>query len=225
LGACSGCEVRGNLFENNGYKTAVLDHNVYFSPHDEVNITIADNILRKSTHIDGTCQGVSLVMHGTAKNITIENNLIEEEVGKAMPTCYGIAVDPGYATEESFEHLIIRGNTVKNVGAIGIGCASCVDVLIENNVLINGNDQFFFGVAVPDRAENTLKSSGIVVQNNEVTVSSTTSTQQIGYLIKPIDENYTLINNTVSFTNQITDCAQLTGGVVATEAQCVAIKN
>jgi len=225
LGACSDCEIRGNLFENNGYAKAIYDHNFYFSASDSTNIIIADNILRKSTFIDGACQGVSFVMHGVAKNITIENNLIEEDAGKALPHCYGIAIDPGYAYEESFEHLIIRGNTIKNVGGLGIGCASCVDVLIENNTIINENDQFFSGVRVPNRTENTLKSSGIVVQNNEVIVSSATSTQQVGFYIKPVDENYTLINNKVSFTSQITDCAQLTAGVIAAEAQCAAIKN
>jgi len=225
LGGCSDCEIRGNLFENNGYKTASLNHNIYFAGHDEVNVIIADNILRKSTFIDGACRGVSLVMHGTVKNLIIENNLIEEEAGKAEMSCYGIAVDPGYATEESFEHLIIRGNTIKNLGGLGFGCASCVDVLIENNTFINENEQLFTAVIIPNKTEDALKSSGIVVQNNEVIISSTIDPSQKGFKIRPQDGDYALINNKVYFTNQIEACAILTGEVIATEAQCAAIKN
>jgi len=226
LGGCSDCEIRGNLFDNNGYDKAVFNHNIYFSAHDATNIIIADNILKKSTFIDGLCQGTSLTVHGVAKNITIENNLIEEGVGKATLSCYGISVNNGYATEESFVHLIIRGNTIKNVGGLGIGCASCVDVLVENNTIINENDQSTFGIKIPNRkTEDALKSSGIVVRNNEVIVSSATNTQQVGFYIKPADESYILMNNTVSFINQITACAQLTAGVIATEVQCAVIKN
>ena len=224
LGMCSDCEIKGNLFENNGYKTAIFNHNIYFSGYDSSNILIADNVLRKSTHVNGVCQGTSLVMHGTAKNITIENNLIEEEANKALTSCYGISVDSGYASEEWFYNLVIRGNTIKNVGGLGIGCSSCVDVLIENNTITSENDQFFTGVLVPDNGEDTLKSSGIVIQNNEITISTAIDPSQKGFNIFPQDANYTLINNKVYFTSQLEVCAKLKGGVVATEDQCIAIK-
>jgi len=227
LGACTECEIRGNLFENNGYAKAVYDHNLYYTGHDAVNVLIADNILRKSTNIDGLCQGVPLVVHGTVKNLIIENNLIEEEVNKVVEGCWGIAVDTGYSSiEESFEHVIIRGNTVKNVGGLGIGCSSCVDVLIENNSIINDNDMYFKGVVVPNRTEDTLKSSGIVLNNNQVIVSSASNKRKIGFLIKPQDGNFTLFNNQLQTNYNEVTCAELTEGAqIATEDQCAIIKN
>jgi len=225
LGSCSDCEIRFNYFENNGYNRVMLDHNLYFSAHDATNVLIANNTLKKSTNINGICQGVSLVMHGVGKNITIENNLIEEEANKAWAGCWGIAVDTGYSTEESFEHLIIRGNTVINTGNLGIGCSSCVDVLIENNTIINENDMNFTGVSVPNRSEDTLKSSGIVVQNNKVVLSSSSNKVKKGFSINPQDGNFTVNNNEVHANYNEVVCATLINTDEVAAEQCVIIKN
>jgi hypothetical protein len=39
--------------------------------------------------------------------------------------CWGIAVDSGYASVESFQDVVIRCNTVKNVGNQFIGILPC----------------------------------------------------------------------------------------------------
>jgi len=225
LGSCSDCVIRGNYFENNGYSTPVFDHNLYFSAHGANNVLIVNNVLKKSTNVDGICQGVSLVIHGVGKNITIEGNLIEEEVNKVRDVCWGIAVDTGYGTvDESFENLTIRGNTVINTGNLGIGCSSCANVLIEDNVIISENDMDFTAVAVPNRGEDTLKSSGITVKNNKVILSGISNPKR-GFSITPIDSNFTLNNNQI-YTNSLNaECANLNQEGDVTAEQCNIVKN
>ena len=226
LGGCSDCMIRSNYFENNGFANAVGNHNFYFSAHNDVNILITDNTFKKSTHVDGRCDGVAVVMHGVGKNITIENNLIDESLNNPTSSCWGLSVDPGYSFEESFEHLVIRGNTVMNTGYLGIGCASCVDVLIENNIIINEGDMFFEGVSVPNRNEDTVKSSGIIVRNNEVVLSlSSIYKSKQGFKIGPKDGSFTINNNTVRTNYKLAVCATVTGGIVATADQCVIVNN
>lgn len=63
-------------------------------------------------------------MHGQHQDLTIERNLVREDVGAADPGCWGIAVDTGYSEAESFTNVVIRGNVVRNVGNMAIGTSS-----------------------------------------------------------------------------------------------------
>jgi len=226
LGGCSDCVINSNYFENNGFDKAVFDHNFYFSASDDHNVIIKNNTLKKSTNIDGICQGVSLVIHGRGANITIENNLVEEEVNKVKHGCWGIAVDPGYAWDgESFDNLIIRGNTVINTGNLGIGCASCTNVLVENNTIISHNDISFTAVKIPDRREDLVKSANIVIKNNKATLSSSVGVYKLGFLIYPEDGSLSLNNNKVYSDYDDVDCAGLQGIDTVSEEQCIIVKN
>jgi hypothetical protein len=168
LGGCTNCLYENNHFENNG--SGMLDHNIYLSSTDGIvsNMTVRGNTLYKSSMVDGKCGGVSLVVHGKFEGITIENNLIKEDVGAAKGACYGISVDPGYAYEEYFKDVVIRGNTLLNVGGNAIGCASCDGALIENNTIIDEGSVLVNGIAVPVRTEDTVKSKNVVIRNNKV---------------------------------------------------------
>lgn len=170
LGACSDCILDGNLFDNNGFSRRVFNHNIYFSGKtDDENIIISNNILKNNAIVNGLCSGASFVMHGHFKNIKIENNLIEEQKGKAEMGCWGISVDPGYSQmEESFYGLVIKGNKIINAGGVGIGCASCVDVLIEGNDILNAQDLNTTGIAVPVRKEDLVTSDNVIIRNNNV---------------------------------------------------------
>jgi hypothetical protein len=80
---------------------------------------------------------VSLVGHGVASNLLIEGNTIHEDMGTVTQGCWGIAIDPGYSSAEMFTNVVIRGNTVTNLGNASIGVAACHGCTIENNVVIN----------------------------------------------------------------------------------------
>jgi len=170
LGGCSDCIIDNNLFDNNGYQARVFNHNMYLSFHGNENVVVSRNILRNSAIFEGKCSGVSLVVHGEVSYLTIEDNVIEEKAGAVENGCWGVSVDTGYAREESFSNVIIKGNNIINVGNVAIGCASCVNVLIENNKIYNANDTFSLAVIkIPSKIEDSIKSEQVIVRNNIMT--------------------------------------------------------
>ncbi len=174
LGGCDDCIIENNHFENNGFASAILDHNIYLASSGGKtvdNMIVRGNTLYKSTHVDGKCQGVSLVAHGEFDGLIIENNLIKEDVGAVSQTCWGISVDPGYAKEETFRNIVIRNNQLLNVGNVGIGCASCDGAVIEDNVMIDQASVLTHGVKVPVRTEDALKSKNVTIKNNNIVLS------------------------------------------------------
>jgi hypothetical protein len=166
LGGCNNCAIDNNKFTNNGFAQKLLNHNLYAS--NSVNLKITNNELYQSALIDGLCQGVSMVVHGNVKDLVIRGNYVHEDVGAAAQTCWGIAVDPGYTIEESFTNIVIEENTVKNVGNLGIGCASCADTSILNNKIIHEQNFGFTAIAIPDRTEDTFKSDRAQISGNVI---------------------------------------------------------
>lgn len=177
LGGCDGCGVKYSTFINNGFKTPVLDHNIYFGPRGADGMFALYNDLYQSTFIDGECKGVSLVVHGRVTNLLIEGNNVHEDVGKAGAGCWGIAVDTGYAGEqESFENVTIRGNTVSNVGNVSIGLNGCKNCVIENNVVIQEQpvgEGTLIAVADRSRDDNDGAMTDVTVRNNTLFANTT----------------------------------------------------
>ena len=178
LGASNGTQILDSYFEGNG-TAAVFDHNIYISGAaggTTSGIRVVGNRLYRSA-LDGAgvCQAVSFVVHGQHSNMLIEGNEVWEDVGQAGQGCWGIAVDPGYGgSPEGFTGVTVRGNVVRNVGNLSIGVASCVDCLIENNVVIQNNAFGVLGIAAPDRTRGAedLEEDRIVVRNNSIYIGS-----------------------------------------------------
>ncbi|MBL1457690.1 MAG: right-handed parallel beta-helix repeat-containing protein [Methylophaga sp.] len=174
LGGCNDCRLENNIFENNGYAREIFNHNIYVANGTPTsrfrNMTIRNNTLYKSTIIDGQCKGVSLVVHGNHDNLIIENNHIKEDKGAVHGHCFGISVDPGYGSkvDESFRNVVIRGNTLVNMGSIGIGCSSCDGALITNNTIIDENGIMGRAIVVPSRTEDSVKSKNVSISNNTI---------------------------------------------------------
>lgn len=177
LGGCSDCVIEDNLFENNGYRTKIFHHNLYFnSPSKHIpvkNVIIRGNTLYKNAIVNGECTSTSLVVHGLVDDLTIENNIVKEDVGAASAYCWGISVDPGYKTEEAFHSIRITGNQLLNVGNVAIGCASCKDLVITKNIIVDDASVLRAGIKVPVRAEDKVKSSNVKVTENTVMLSHT----------------------------------------------------
>jgi hypothetical protein len=177
LGGGVGVLIENNIFENNGFEKAVFNHNIYLSGKEanpSSDIIVRGNTLYKSAFINGSCQGVSLVGHGLISNLLIEDNLIKEDEGTAGFGCWGIAIDTGYSTEEEFRGLVIRNNTIENLGGLAIGCSSCVDVVVEGNTITDNGGTLREGVKVPNRGEDALKSANISVTGNTITLAGRT---------------------------------------------------
>ncbi|WKZ56080.1 MAG: GC-type dockerin domain-anchored protein [Bdellovibrionota bacterium] len=167
--------IEGNYFESNGTRY-ILDHNIYVS--GGTGMKIIGNELYRSAMREGQCQGVSLVGHGNIANLTIEGNLIREDIGAAAQTCWGIAIDTGYASAESFPGLVIRGNTVLNVGNQSIGCTACSDAIIENNVVIQMQPFGGTQITAPNRAPGSsdAPTERVTIRNNSVYIGESGGT-------------------------------------------------
>jgi len=167
LGGSNNSSVINNTFRNNGNR-ASFDHNIYVSGNT-VDMVVSNNSLKYSAlDNNGVCQGTSLVVHGSHDNLLIEDNLVEEDIGMAGFGCWGIAADGGSSSSEVFNGLTIRNNTVKNLGNLAIGVGSCVNCVIENNIIIQNQAMDTRGIMSPDRvtAANDATSSDIVIRNN-----------------------------------------------------------
>lgn len=211
LGGCSHCVINGNNFENNGFAEPVMTHNIYFSGYESKNVQIVNNRLYKSGVVNGKCTSVSLVAHGTISNLTIANNLVAEDQDGSDPTCYGIGIGPGYSSEEWFKNVVIRENVVINSGNISIGCASCVDVLIEKNRITHSNTTFHSGIKIPVGPEDSLKSDRVVIQGNYIGIYGE-DTRYIKAGIEVVnDGDFTIAENSVWLNNSVYLCTLIEG--------------
>jgi hypothetical protein len=167
LGSSNGGRIENNHFENNGFSKAIFNHNIYWSGvADTTNGIIHNNTLYRSAVVDGKCAGTSLVVHGVHSDLTIEGNLIYEDLGKAEPTCFGISVNGGYGETEAFDRLKIRANKVVNVGSASIGCQGCINSVIEENIVIQeqeGLTSTLFSIPNNNQPEPT---KNITIRNN-----------------------------------------------------------
>ncbi|MBL1457691.1 MAG: right-handed parallel beta-helix repeat-containing protein [Methylophaga sp.] len=179
LGACNDCLIENNVFENNGYARAIFNHNIYVgfpSSKRYKNMTIRNNKLYQSAMFGDECAGTSLVAHGNIDNLIIEDNLLKEDKHAVQGHCYGISIAQGYGdkVDESFHNVIIRRNRLINLGAVGIGCASCNSAIITENVIIDESGVMTRGIAVPERAEESIKSNNILIAKNKIYMVNST---------------------------------------------------
>ena len=209
LGGSFGLLLENSYFENNGSGT-VFDHNIYLNNDD--NMTIRGNELyRSSINADNRCGGVPLVGHGVMNNLTIENNYIREDIGFAEQGCWGIAIDAGYIdSAEQFTNLVIRNNRIENVGNTGIGVSSCINCIIENNVIIHEQSFGATGIAVPDRdpGPGDAETTAVFVNNNSIHIASSGR----GIRVRDEGQGHLITSNAIQYTgsNAGWDCIQAT---------------
>ncbi len=200
LGGGSYLIIENCYFENNGFALSIFNHNIYLSNGD--NVIIRGNELYKTAVVNGLADGVSLVVHGTHDSLLIEGNYIHEDLGSTNVNAWGIGVDPGYSSTESFTHLIIRGNIIENMYNVGIGVASCQGAIIENNVIINENAAGFRAIAAPDRITSAedIPMDSLTIRNNSIFLSNASSST-IGIELGTEGSNHIVVSNVISLDN------------------------
>lgn len=179
LWGCQDSLIENNIFDNNGYGHAFLDHQIYLDsgPDPVPNVTLRNNKLTRSVHFNGDrCTGAPIVGHGRYVNLLIEKNQIIETKAAGLG-CWGIALDSGKDLAEGgpeyFRAVTIRSNLLVNVGNMGIGCTSCDRFLIENNVLIYENPvDDHTAISIPDKdlasVSEDLPITRVNVRNNSI---------------------------------------------------------
>ncbi len=144
LGACNGCVIENNFFDNNGFRATAggpLSHSIYVSA-SSIDMQVRGNEIYRSVHKDGLgCQGTVIVVHGQHDGLVIENNKLVEEQGTAFNGCWGIGITKAYSSPEFFRNVKIRNNQIEYVGNAPIAAPECENCVIENNN-IKHNTQF-----------------------------------------------------------------------------------
>jgi len=145
LGSFSDSVIEGNHFEGNNFSGSGLNHAIYFS--DGSRTAIRNNTFNANSTVAGVCRGGNVTVHGVVDTLLIEGNTITQSA--AVDTCYGFAVTAGYTTFEEFRNVVIRGNTIVNVGFIAIAANAAPGILVENNRIINTQATTQLGVSIP----------------------------------------------------------------------------
>ncbi|QQR84249.1 right-handed parallel beta-helix repeat-containing protein [Candidatus Peregrinibacteria bacterium] len=147
LGGCDDCVIEYNYFKNNGWnpkRGGIFSHSIYVSGGTSSapvkNIVVRGNTLLQTVDVPanpGGCEGVVIVGHGNQDGLLIEGNVIQEAPGTAHQPCWGIAVNRGYSTPESFKNITIRNNQIEYVGnQVIVTETDCANCLIENNSIL-----------------------------------------------------------------------------------------
>lgn len=170
LGGADELVIENNILDRNGL-VPILDHDLYLSSASRATIrgnTITRSVLDKN----GKCSGSVIVVHGSVDGLTIENNKIVQPQA-SVPQCFGIEISGGYpdtAGAEYFHNVIIRGNTIVDVGYIGIGARSCTGCVIENNSIVwtgaGGNMGISMSVNTPSLLDE--RGTALVIRNNSI---------------------------------------------------------
>jgi len=178
LGQSDNLILEDSVFLNNGFGSAVYNHNIYVSGGPTNGAIIRNNLLHQNSIVGGRCMGSSLTVHGAHSNLLIENNVVWEDANATSAGCWGIEVTDGYGagSGEQFPGLIIRGNTVANTGNMAIGCTACPNATIENNTVVHQVSSFDINaIKVPIHYEqgHIPTSTNVTVQNNVILHDST----------------------------------------------------
>jgi hypothetical protein len=187
LGDAQGLVIEGNHFEANNMApfrgngpgtsddeyVSNFNHAIYLSGHGRDGL-VRNNRFTNNSVTDQTdsgtrqCVGGNVTAHGQWDGLVLEGNTITQNLSAG--SCYGISMTMGgYGTPEYFRGLVVRNNTIVNLG----GCAICVNVatspVIEGNLLINLNDRWMTGIVLgttPAGRNGSDVDNGATLRNN-----------------------------------------------------------
>lgn len=201
LGGCDDCVIEATYFENNGFAGPTFYHAIYWSDPNDTGTDrgiIKNNEIYRSTQQGGSCSGTPLVSHGVHSDLLIESNYVHEDPGTASSNCWGMTFDPAYSYAEGFRRLTIRGNRVEHVGNIGIGCASCSDTIIENNIVVQSSSSIT-AIAVPNRTREAQDemTTNVTIRSN--TVYITGNGGGTGILLGTEGSAHTVVSNALYY--------------------------
>jgi hypothetical protein len=216
LWGCANGLIENNTFDNTGYQTPVFDHPLYLGAEfASSNVVVRNNKFTRNAQTNGVCVSSVIVAHGLYDGLVIEDNSIVQAPGAANDGCWGIAMAPAYASAESLPHLVVRGNTVANVGGIAIGCSSCPGALIENNTIVQEGTNSLVGIQIPmmRRGAGDVADGGAIVRKNSIYYSQS-SIYNIGISVATDGSAYSVDSNLIYFgsnSNATHYCFETTG--------------
>lgn len=198
LGAGNDMLLADNRFLRN-VRGTVFDHNVYLDESSGATTgarVVRNELYRSAARDSGSCEGISLVVHGEHTDLLVGDNLIYEDIGAATQGCWGIGINAGYAETEGFVRAIVRGNTIRNMGNTGIGISSCVDCIVENKGIEHQQPFDMFGIFAPTggAGANDLQMTRLTVRNNSI---YTSNGDRIGIYVGGEGTGHVIVSNAI----------------------------
>lgn len=198
LGGGTGTLIEGNTIAHNNFSGSGFNHGIYMGGSG-AHARVRNNLFDRNSVVAGRCEGGNLTVHGQYDDVLIEGNTFVQD--SSSGGCYGISINPGYATGEWFRNFVVRGNTVVNLGYCAICMTSAPGALVENNVVVNDQDTYQAGITIgaagPSAGDEA--DTGAVVRNNTIFFSHAgNGSEGIGLRNAP-GSNLVLASNLVYF--------------------------
>ncbi len=171
LGDADNMIIENSVFSENNFSGSNFNHGIYLGGYGRNGVIRNTQFIRNSV-ANGVCTGGNLTVHGQWDGLVIEGNTVTQDA--SVGSCYGIVVTGGYTSQEWFRNVVLRGNTVLNVG----GCAICINttenILIEANKLINMNPTWMSGIVRTGSGgdANHADDVGGVIRDNTVCLAA-----------------------------------------------------
>jgi len=173
LGAAYDSVIEGNVFANNNFSGSAFNHAIYLGSgsRESRNVTVRNNTFTNNSTVNGVCTGGNVTVHGQWDGLLFENNRIEQV--ESTGGCYGFSITTGYTTAEWFRNVVVRNNTIVNLG----NCAVCVDaapgIVIENNNIFKQWPTYHAAVVIAGDAKTggDAEDTGAIIRNNTVYLS------------------------------------------------------
>lgn len=203
LGNANDLVIESNIFRNNNFSGSGFEHGIYLGGHG-VRGVVRGNVFVDNSVVNGVCTGGNLTVHGQWDNLLIENNLITQIASAGG--CYGISINSAYDTAEWFRNLVVRGNTIVNLGNCSICLTSAPGAIVENNVIVNTQNTYHAAILIPDRTPRAGDDldSGAIVRNNSIYLTQPAASDAIR-LTAGAGNNLQVVSNLIYFGTGASD--------------------
>ena len=168
LGSASDSVIENNTIASNNFSGSGFSHGIYLGSgsHESRNMIVRGNTFADNSVVGGVCTGGNFTVHGQWNGLLVERNTITQAASAGG--CYGISINSAYSSPEWFRNLIVRGNTIVNLGNCSICLTSAPGAIVENNLIANTQTTYHAGVLIPDRDADVGDDldTGAIVRNN-----------------------------------------------------------
>ena len=155
------------MVANNNPSGGGFEHGFYLAGGR--NTIVRNNTFANNSAPNGVCNGGNLTVHGVADGLLVENNRIEQSASEAG--CYGISITAGYGSAEAFRNVVVRNNTIINVGLCSVCLSAAPGALVESNKIFDnkaGTNQRAVLIPATAAGAGDAADGDAIIRNNVV---------------------------------------------------------
>jgi hypothetical protein len=196
LGDANGVLIENNTFAANNFSGSNFNHAIYFGGRGRDAVVRGNSFINNST-VDGVCTGGNVTVHGQWDGLLMEDNLIQQDASKG--SCYGFSINSSYHSPEWFRRVVLRRNTIVNLGVCSICLTSAPGAIVEDNVIVNTQATYHIGIVIPDRraADDDADDGEAIVRNNTIYYTRAAA-NSVGIIVR-LGKNNRVASNLIYF--------------------------